>query len=53
MRSFDFLTCYTFYIDIISLGDESILNLIKMINISFLIDDTWNLEESMNWSEKA
>ena len=53
MRSFDFLTCYNLYIDTISLGEESILNLIQIINIPSLIDDTLNLVGSMNYSEKA
>ena len=53
MRSFDFLTFYTVYLDTISLSDESITNLIQIINIPSLIDDTLNLEGSMNYSEKA
>ena len=55
MRSFDFLTCYTLYRDTISFsrGEESILNLIQIINIPSLIDDTLNLVGSMNYSEKA
>ena len=53
MRSFDFLTYYTLYLDTMSLGDESILNLIQITNIPSSIDDTLNLEGPMNHSEKA
>ena len=53
MRSFDFLTCYTLYIDILFIHLRTIFSLIQMINIPSSIYDTLNLEGPMNWSEKA